>query len=90
MLGIAFVVVVALGLAYVARRSRHPRGVGAFRTRSAGALPLAFTDDGGSSEDDDAREQPDDATDTASDSSSDSAGSGGDSDGGGGDGGGGE
>jgi hypothetical protein len=85
MLGIAFVVVVALGLAYVARRSHQPRGIGAFRSRSSG-LPIVF-DVGGNSDDDDAG----DATGDADAGDADSSSSGGDSvgDGGGGDGGGG-
>lgn len=45
MLGIAVVVVVAIALVFVARRSRHPRGIGAFRNRPTGAPPVAFVDD---------------------------------------------
>ena len=55
MLGIAVVVVVAIALLFVWRRSRHPRGIGAFRNRPTGAPPVAFVDDDdGESPDNDA------------------------------------
>jgi len=54
MLGIAVVVVVAIVLLFVSRRSRHPRGIGAFRNRATGASPLTLADDdGGESTDSD-------------------------------------
>lgn len=98
MLAIALVVVVAVGLAYVARRSHHPRGIGAFKSGPSGVVPVMFADAGSNSDDDESHDDGGDSGQGDADSTSgDGGGSGGDGGGGsggsggsGGDGGGGE
>jgi hypothetical protein len=86
-MGISFVVVVIIAVVYVARRSRHPRAIGAFRNRPTGssAAPMHFA---GSGDSDGHHDDLGHGEHGADDSSSVDSGDAGASDGGGGDGGG--